>query len=164
LIIYKTTTYAICAYHHWCCVGSTLAGRCVQHNVIKFVSDFFDLTWEVVDRFVTLGELLTITFLWFLYSKRSRVFPDKHKMERILVKVCQWLATGRWFSPGTPVSSINKTDHHDIADILLKVASMTIKHVMQYKINTYPDNIYAYISVFWPLEPYSQCLSVHLLS
>jgi hypothetical protein len=25
-------------------------------------------------------------------------------------KVCQWLATGLWFSPGTPVSSINKTD------------------------------------------------------
>ena len=37
-------------------------------------------------------------------------------------KVCQWLATGRWISPGTPVSSINKTDRHDIAEILLKVA------------------------------------------
>jgi len=28
-------------------------------------------------------------------------------------KVCQWLATGRWFSPGTPLSSTNKTDLHD---------------------------------------------------
>jgi hypothetical protein len=28
-------------------------------------------------------------------------------------KVCQWPATGRWFSPGTPVSSTNKTDRHD---------------------------------------------------
>jgi len=28
--------------------------------------------------------------------------------------VCQWLATGRWFSPGTPVSFTNKTDCHDI--------------------------------------------------
>jgi hypothetical protein len=26
-------------------------------------------------------------------------------------KICQWLAAGRWFSPGTPVSSTNKTDH-----------------------------------------------------
>ena len=34
-------------------------------------------------------------------------------------KVCQWLATGWWFSP---VSSTNKTDHHDIAEILFKVA------------------------------------------
>jgi hypothetical protein len=30
-------------------------------------------------------------------------------------KVCQWLATGRWFSLGTPVSSTDKTDRHDIA-------------------------------------------------
>ena len=37
----------------------------------------------------------------------------------------QWLATGQWFSPGTPVSSTNKTDHHDISEILLKVALNT---------------------------------------
>jgi hypothetical protein len=26
-------------------------------------------------------------------------------------KVCQWFATGLWFSPGTSFSSTNKTDH-----------------------------------------------------
>jgi len=41
-------------------------------------------------------------------------------------KVCQWLATGRWFSLGIPVSSTNKTDHNDIAEKLLKVALNTI--------------------------------------
>jgi hypothetical protein len=41
-------------------------------------------------------------------------------------KVCQWLATGQWFSPGTLVSSTNKTDCHDITEILLKVALNTI--------------------------------------
>ena len=41
-------------------------------------------------------------------------------------KVCQWLAAGRWFSRGTQVSSTNKTDHHDINEILLKVALNTI--------------------------------------
>jgi hypothetical protein len=35
------------------------------------------------------------------------------------------LAHGRWFSPGTPASSTTKTGHHDIAEILLKVA---LKH------------------------------------
>jgi hypothetical protein len=35
--------------------------------------------------------------------------------------VCQRLVTGRWFSPGIPVSSINKTDRHDITEIFLKV-------------------------------------------
>jgi hypothetical protein len=33
---------------------------------------------------------------------------------------------GWWFSQGTPVSSTNKTDHHDITEILLKVALNTI--------------------------------------
>jgi hypothetical protein len=41
-------------------------------------------------------------------------------------KVCQWLGTGPWFSLGTSVSSTNKTDHHDITEILLKVALNTI--------------------------------------
>jgi hypothetical protein len=42
------------------------------------------------------------------------------------MKVCQYLVTGRWFSQGTPVSSTNKTDHQDIAEILLKVALNSI--------------------------------------
>ena len=41
-------------------------------------------------------------------------------------KVCQWLAAGRWFSLGTPVSSTNKTDNHDIIEIFLKMALNTI--------------------------------------
>ena len=32
-------------------------------------------------------------------------------------KVCQRLAKGLWFSPGTVASSTNKTDHHSITDI-----------------------------------------------
>ena len=39
-------------------------------------------------------------------------------------KVFHWLATCRWFSP---VSSTNKTDRHDITEILLKMALNTIK-------------------------------------
>jgi len=35
-------------------------------------------------------------------------------------KVCQWLAEGWWFSPGTPVSSTNKTDHQDIIESGIK--------------------------------------------
>jgi hypothetical protein len=37
-------------------------------------------------------------------------------------QVCQWLAADLWFSPGTSVSSTNKTDRHNITEILLKVA------------------------------------------
>jgi hypothetical protein len=35
------------------------------------------------------------------------------------------LVHGRWFSPGTPASSITKTGRHDIAEVLLKVALNT---------------------------------------
>jgi hypothetical protein len=35
------------------------------------------------------------------------------------------LAHGWWLSPGTPASSITNTDHHDAAEILLKVALST---------------------------------------
>ena len=46
-------------------------------------------------------------------------------------KVCQWLASGRWFTPGTPLSSTNKTGRHDITEILLTVALniITITHM-----------------------------------
>jgi len=38
--------------------------------------------------------------------------------------------TGWWFSPGTPVSSTNKTDCHNITEILLKVGLNTINHLI----------------------------------
>jgi hypothetical protein len=40
--------------------------------------------------------------------------------------------TGRWFSLGTPVSSTNKTDRHDITEISLKVALSTIKQTTSF--------------------------------
>jgi hypothetical protein len=46
-------------------------------------------------------------------------------------KAYQLLAHERWFSPGTPTSSTTKTGHHDIAEILLKVA---LKHQKSNKI------------------------------
>jgi len=58
MVVGFTTTYAISAYHHWCCEFNSRPGR---------------------------GD-----------------------------KICQWLATGRWFSPDPPVSSTNKIYCHDI--------------------------------------------------
>ena len=37
--------------------------------------------------------------------------------------VCQWLVIGRWFSPGTPVSSSNKTHRHPNCYYLLTRSS-----------------------------------------
>ena len=41
-------------------------------------------------------------------------------------KICQWLVAGWWFSPATLVSSTNKTNCHNITEILLKVVLYTI--------------------------------------
>jgi hypothetical protein len=40
----------------------------------------------------------------------------------------QWLAAGQWFSQGIPVSSTNKTDRHDITEILLNTITHTHTH------------------------------------
>ena len=55
--------------------------------------------------------------------------PLRARCSTLCDKVWQWRAAGPWFSPCTLVSSTYKTDHHDIAEILLKVALNTIKQL-----------------------------------
>jgi hypothetical protein len=57
-------------------------------------------------------------------NNESRTHLDE--LQRYVIKFVRD-ATGRWFCPGTPVFSTKKTDRHDIAKILLKVALNTIK-------------------------------------
>ena len=59
--------------------------------------------------------------LWFWILLRWGVLDTT-----LCNKVCQWLAKGLWFSLGTPMSPTNKTDRHNITEILLKVALNTI--------------------------------------
>jgi hypothetical protein len=73
---------------------------------------------------------LSPLMLWVRISIRARCTT-------LCDRVCQWLATSRWFSPGPPVSSTYKTDRHDITEILLKVALNTIK---QTKTSQFPCN------------------------
>ena len=88
MVVWFTTTYAISAYHHWCCESEFRSGRGMHHYV------------------------------------------------------GQWLATVPWFSPGPRVSSTNKTDRHDIAEILLKVTINTRKPTNQ------PTNRFAATSYY----------------
>jgi len=61
------------------------------------------------------NQCLLPLMLWVRISIRARCTT-------LCDKVCEWLATGQWFSPGTPVSSTNNTDRHNITEILLKEA------------------------------------------
>jgi hypothetical protein len=68
-------------------------------------------------------------------------------------KVCKWLAKGLWFSPGTPVSSTNKTNRQDITDIWLMVAlnnkTVTTDLQLRKKIIIYSMCIYFVIKCFY---------------
>jgi hypothetical protein len=81
------------------------------------------LSWSIVVGFTT-------TYAISVYPHSRCEFKSRSwwsVLNSILCdKVCQWLAAGWWFFAGTPVSSINKTDSHDINEILLKVALNTI--------------------------------------
>jgi hypothetical protein len=57
--------------------------------------------------------------------RRCRLQKGCTRLAATSDKAYQLLAHDRWFSPGTPTSSTTKTGHHDIAEILLKVA---LKH------------------------------------
>ena len=74
------------------------------------------------------NQYLSPLMLWVRISIRGRCTT-------LGDKVYPWLATGRWFYPGPPVSSNNKTDRHDIAEILLKMALNTIKQVNKQSID-----------------------------
>jgi len=53
-------------------------------------------------------------------------------------KVYQLPDHGRWFSSATPASSSTKTDRHDIAEILLKVALNTINQIKSNELLLWP--------------------------
>ena len=74
---------------------------------------------------------LTYNYLCNLCLSRPMLWvriPLKARCTTLCDKVCQWLVAGRWFSTDPPFSYNNKTDRHDIAEMLLKVALNTIKH------------------------------------
>jgi hypothetical protein len=64
---------------------------------------------------------MPLSTIFFKYNVMFSILTKNKSLE----KVCHLRQVGG-FPPGPPVSSINKSDHHDIAEILLKVALNTI--------------------------------------
>jgi hypothetical protein len=62
-------------------------------------------------------------------------------------KVYHWLATGRWFSPGLPVSITNKIDRHDIAEILFIVV-LNIVTLLVWECLEWNNKIYLFIKKY----------------
>jgi hypothetical protein len=60
------------------------------------------------------------------HSKKEKMHHHEMANRIEILKYGKRLATGRYFSPGTPVSSTDTTNRHDIPEILLKVALNTM--------------------------------------
>ena len=115
--------------------------RGVHHYMIRFISDL----WQV-------GGFLQVLRSW-------------RGVHHYMIK----LVSDLWFSPGTPVSSTNKTDCHDIAKILLKVSLSTLKSTWYWIACTKPCNwVVMYVCseyrsclflllCCWILELYQEC-------
>jgi hypothetical protein len=107
--------------------------------------------------------LLFLKILCKLYGNLMTFYVPRGVLYTTLCDdVCQCLAADRWFSPGTPVFSTNKTDRHDITEILLKVASNTITpHYHNYGTSVFLSywtclfklcNLYATFIASWKYE------------
>ena len=106
-------------------------------SLFVFLYFFF---WPLCCLFFFDIRILITPFGIFKFFLKSLVLPDRGwnprstKLEAstnwcgstLCDEFYQWFVVGRWFSPDTPVSSANKTDRHDINEILLKVALNTI--------------------------------------
>ena len=86
---------------------------------------YFHQRWQIGSPFPVLDAKIA-QFLMTFQQVRIPLRRDVLNTTLCDKKNCQWHETGRWFSLGTPVSSINKTDRHNRTEILLKVALNTI--------------------------------------
>jgi len=60
-----------------------------------------------------------------IVNNSTNINKKRTTTSNLKLLVCQRLAAGRYFSPGTPVSSTNETNRHDITEILLKMSLNT---------------------------------------
>jgi hypothetical protein len=81
----------------------------------------------VVDNYLC-NQCLSSTSLWVRIPLSWGVLDTT-----LCDQICQWITAGRWFSPGTPVSSTNNNYRHGIIEILLKVALSTINQIKHLK-------------------------------
>ena len=67
-----------------------------------------------------------VTIVWYDVVSSNPVHGKVFSIQNYLIKIVSDSRQVGGFSQGTPVSSINKADRHDITEIVLKVALNTI--------------------------------------
>jgi hypothetical protein len=136
------------AAYYICCNSSGL--RNTEDILLKLATSFscnYNLNGTIV--YIKLLErpscpwsygIWNYNYLCNQYLSPLKLWERIHVLDATLCdKSCQWLVLGQWFSPATPFSSTNKTDRHDIAEILLKVVLNTI--TLTITLNLYEYNM-----------------------
>jgi hypothetical protein len=152
--IYACFIYAYITDIIWTCpLGHTdsnflLIVKSLPHPIVPFFNNPVGLSWpwsygSWIYNYLC-NQCLSSLMLWVRISIRARCTT-------LCDNVYQWIATGRGFSPGTLVSSTNKTDHHDITEILLKVALNTIKQTVLFCLHmkSFSERLFPYGSYCW---------------
>ena len=117
--------------------------------------------WQYMDRSVTKKDYMDLRsfagpyniFFWWRTGPYTAIWPS---VPWTICYICTCMCGYRWFSPGTRVSTTNKTDRHDIAEILLKVAlnTITLNPIHKWHCFVFGGDLFFYISIYhWiPLE------------
>ena len=103
-----------------------------EHQLFSFVfNSYCTKSWNHTDLWshgswiynYLCNQCLSLLKLWVLAPLMARC-----NRYNIMWKVCQLLAICHWFSPGTPISSTNKTYIHDICSDNWNIVESGVKH------------------------------------
>ena len=145
-------------YSVLCCVFCFVL--CLVYPMLQ-VAVVIVIVWQL-DLLLPVQSVSITTKVVSSNPEHDEVYSIQHYVINLSVTVA-----GRWFSRGIPVSSINKTDRHDITEILLKVALNTITLTQCYH---YLWIAYSWLSLLWRLyrqdahclcHLYSECQHAH---
>ena len=109
----------------YCWEGNTMLLRRKYDVLINVTWDCFDQSNFYISRinFIEWNNMIYVLFINPFLPGESWPWSYGSWIYNYICNQClppQWLTTARWFSPGPPISSTNKTDRHDITEILLK--------------------------------------------
>ena len=153
------TRYNIMWSSERCVLDTTLCDKVsdvysIQHYVIKWaMCTWYNIMWSsercvldttLCDQVSNVYSIQHYVIKWAMCTRYNIMWSSERCVldTTLCDQVCQWLAIVLWFSPGTSVSSINKTDHNDKTQILLKVASNTINQTCIKDIISYIQSWY----------------------
>jgi hypothetical protein len=96
------------------CLSSLMLWAVADTTLCDTVCQWYNIMW-----YDTVCQWYNI--MWYSLSVIQHYVIQFVSDTTLCDTVCQWFATDRWFSLCTPVCSTNKTDRHDITEVLLKM-------------------------------------------